>query len=741
MHAPLITTKLYTPKPRHGLVSRPHLLERVSAGVANKLTLISAPTGYGKTSLMAEWCAGPGQERAVAWLALEEGDNDATCFLAYLIGALQQIQVGLGDDVLTLLQGEPPPASALLGLLINELAVMPHEFALVLEDYHAIELPALHQMIVFLLEHMPPQMHLVILTRVDPPFPLARLRARGELVEVRARDLRFSLADTTAFVREMAGLALPDETIATLFERTEGWITGLQLAALSLEGQENPAELVAAFASERGYIVDYLIEEVLDRQPAALRRFLLQTSILGRMNGPLCEALTGQPNGEATLEHLERANLFLVSLGNEEHWYRYHHLFAEVMAKRLQRFHPDQVTELHVRAAAWFNAHNLFAEAIHHALAANEHPLAAEIVEREAEHLLNRGNLATLMDRLTRLPPAVVDDRPQLSVYAAWLYLLIGKLEKIDGYLASAEKVVDILGRPCEISGQIAAIRAYAAARLGDPARAIELAQVALEQLPADALAARCVVVFVLGGCYGWRQDIPRMLDAMQEAARLGKEAGNIHVAVNALSALGGVLKEQRQFAAAEQAFAEALQLGTGRSGQPLPITANVHNYLAELRLLEKDLINARQLALTGLALGERWVNADSQVRSYAILAQIDCFEGKPSAARVALNKAKDLAAEHDLTPGLAESLLDCERNLFAADDRTLVHGLLIEPLSSRELEVLRLFAEGLSNQEVADKLILSLGTVKTHSSNIYRKLDVRNRAQAVIYARELQLL
>ena len=322
MHAPLITTKLYTPKPRHDLISRPHLLDRVSAGLANKLTLISAPTGYGKTTLMAEWCAGPGMECPVTWLALEEGDNDATRFLAYLIAALQQIQVGLGEDVLTLLHGGPPPTAALLGILINELAVVPHEFALVLEDYHAIELLELHQMMVFLLDHLPPQMHLVILTRVDPPFPLARLRARGELVEVRARELRFSLADTTVFVREMARLTLSDETIEILFERTEGWITGLQLAALSMQGQENPAELVAAFGSERGYIVDYLIEEVLDRQPEDLCRFLLQTSILNRLNGPLCEALTEQPDGEATLEQLEKANLFLSPLGDEERWYR-----------------------------------------------------------------------------------------------------------------------------------------------------------------------------------------------------------------------------------------------------------------------------------------------------------------------------------------------------------------------------------------------------------------------------------
>ena len=331
--------------------------------------------------------------------------------------------------------------SAILSVLINELSTVPNDFVLILEDYHVIDLGEIHRMLVFLLEHMPPQMHLVILTRSDPPFPLGRMRARSEMVEIRARDLRFSYDDAATFLNYYVGAGLPDESIQTLLDRTEGWITGLQLAALSIQGRENPSEMISAFGSGHDYIVDYLIEEVLERQPDNLKMFLLQTSILSRLNGPLCDALTGQADGDTTLEYLEKANLFVAALGGESRWYRYHHLFADVMTNRLQRLFPDQFLELHLRAARWFEENGLFAEAVEHALAGNNYPMAAEIIENQAMDLLKLGNLVHtdgLVDQTCR--PEIIYARPRLGVGFAWVYLLTGKLDIIENYLTVAEK-------------------------------------------------------------------------------------------------------------------------------------------------------------------------------------------------------------------------------------------------------------------------------------------------------------
>ena len=741
MESPLIATKILVPAPRQRLVSRPALLDRVSAGLSGKFTLVSAASGYGKTTLMAEWLSERGKDCPVAWVSLDEGDNDLTLFLSYLIAALENVQDGLGEDTNAVMRGaQNSNDSAILSVLINELSTVPNDFVLILEDYHVIDLGEIHRMQVFLLEHMPPQMHLVILTRSDPPFPLGRMRARSEMVEIRARDLRFSYGDAATFLNYYVGAGLPDESIQTLLDRTEGWITGLQLAALSIQGRENPSEMISAFGSGHDYIVDYLIEEVLERQPDNLKMFLLQTSILSRLNGPLCSALTGQADGDTTLDYLEKANLFVAALGGESRWYRYHHLFADVMTNRLQRLFPDQFLELHLRAARWFEENGLFAEAVEHALAGNNYPMAAEIIENQAMDLLKLGNLSTLMGWLTKLPPELIEARPRLGVGFAWVYLLTGKLDIIENYLTVAEKNLEIMETSDELRGQIAAIRAYASGQLGHVDQAIEQAQLAFELLPKNDFTVRCVVAFVLGGIYYIQQDMSNALKTLREASQLGERAGNIHVAVGALSALGGALEQHGDLAESEKAFYQALKIGTGRRGQPLPLAANVYSGLAKLRLVQKDFAGARKFALTGLELGEKLVSVDNQVHCYLILAQIEHIEGNIDGARTALDKAKHIAATYHLWPGAEEQIVACETTISATPVAKFDQSMLIDPLSERELEVLRLFAEGLSNQEIADKLFISIGTVKAHSSSIYRKLDVRNRAQAIIAAREMNL-
>ena len=742
MESPLITTKLLMPSLHKRLVTRPVLLDHVSAGLKGKFTLVSAASGYGKTTLMAEWLSERGKGFPVAWISLDGGDNDQARFLSYLIAALQNVQEGLGSDTGAMMQGtQSPPDEAILSLLINELATVPKDFALILEDYHVVELREIHEMMVFLLEHLPPQMHLVFLTRSDPPFPLARFRALGELVEIRARDLRFSFNDVDRFINGVLGLKISKANIQILFNRTEGWITGLQLAALSIQGHDNPSGLISAFGSGHDYIVDYLIEEVLERQPDYLRKFLLQTSILNRLNGPICDALTGQSGGEATLEYLEKANLFVTPLGGDARWYRYHHLFADVMTNRLQRFYPEQVPELHLRAARWFEHNHLFTEAIEHALAASDIKYAAKIVESQASELLMAGNMSTLQGWLNRLPQDIIRERPILSVFTAWVFLLTGQQDKLEDLLLSAEEKLPPGASNGSLPGNIAAIRAYAAARLGNFNQAVEQANIALKLLPLGDYQNRAVVTFVLGGVYYMQQDFPQAVASMKEASQLGERAGNIHVAVQALGSLGGILLGLGKLAESERVFNQALRLGSGSSGQPLPITASAHVGLARIRLTQRDWLSAKQYAREGLELGKRWVNADSQASSYLVLVDIAKFEGNFDEALSHLENAKRLAETYQLTPPLDEQIIACETALFSPQSRRRDQSPLIDPLSERELEVLRLFAEGLSNQEIAEKLFISLGTVKAHSSNIYRKLDVRNRAQAVIKGREMKLL
>src|SRR5215218_782769 len=389
MSAPILATKLYVPPPRPEAVPRPHLIGRLDEGLRRKLTLISAPAGFGKTTLTSEWVSD--RQRPAAWLSLDERDNDPTRFLTYFVAALRTIAANVGEGVLGALGSpQPPPTESILTTLLNEITTIEDDFVLVLDDYHVIDARVVDEALTFLLEHLPPRMHLLIATREDPHLPLARLRARGQLSELRAADLRFTPDEAAEFLKGVMGLNLSEEDIAALETRTEGWIAGLQLAALSMRGREDVSGFIRAFAGDNRYIVDYLVEEVLQRQPERIRSFLLQTSILDRLSGPLCDAVTGQENGRGMLEALKRGNFFVVPLDDKGHWYRYHHLFAEVLQARLiaetaeTREKPGQISALHRRASEWYEHHGRAADAmpyaIHHALAAEDFERAADLI-------------------------------------------------------------------------------------------------------------------------------------------------------------------------------------------------------------------------------------------------------------------------------------------------------------------------------------------------------------------------
>src|SRR5438477_11418746 len=415
MSTPILATKLYLPRLRPNVVFRPRLLERLNEGVHRKLTLIAAPAGFGKTTLVSAWVAGLDQQ--VAWLSLDEGDNDPARFLAYLVADLQTIAATIGEGVLDVLQSsQPPPPEAILTALLNEITTLPDDFVLVLDDYHVIDAKPVDLALTYLVEHLPPQMHLVIATREDPQLPLARLRARGHLTELRAADLRFTASEAAEFLNQVMGLSLSVADVARLSDHTEGWIAGLQLAALSMQGHQDVPGFIRAFAGDHRYIVEYLVEEVLQRQPEAVRSFLLHTSIHDRLSGPLCDAVTGQEEGNARLEALERGNFFVVPLDDKRHWYRYHHLFAEVLSAHLMAERPDQVSTLHRRASEWYEHNGSAADAIRHALAAKDFARAASLVELAVPAMLRSRQEATLLDWLKVLPDEVLRCRPVLSV-------------------------------------------------------------------------------------------------------------------------------------------------------------------------------------------------------------------------------------------------------------------------------------------------------------------------------------
>jgi LuxR family maltose regulon positive regulatory protein len=484
---PLLATKLYVPRPRTPFVPRAHLVERLQRGLAHSLTLVSAPAGFGKTTLLAQGLAR--SDLPVAWLSLDAEDNDPTRYLSYLIAALQTLDTHVGTIALALLhRPQPAPPEAVLTLLTNELIEGGGgDIVLVLDDYHVITDESIQRGMTFLLGHLPPQLHLVLASRADPPLPLARLRARGLLTEVRTADLRFNATEVETFLQEAMGLKLPAEAIATLERRTEGWIAGLQLAALSLQGRSDVSAFLAAFSGSHRYVLDYLSEEVLARQPPQVQQFLLQTSILERLSGPLCDTVTGQQGSQAMLEALERANLFVVALDDERSWYRYHHLFSQALRSHLQQEEPSLAPVLHRRASAWYEQHALLAEAVQHALAVPDAELAVRLIEPIALPLTYQGQLSTLLGWLSALPEVLIRTRPFLCVSHALILAVTNQLEAAEARLQEAERGVQkeipaeqariILGYVLDIRGAIAFFS-------GDIPRAISLAQQALELLP-----------------------------------------------------------------------------------------------------------------------------------------------------------------------------------------------------------------------------------------------------------------
>ena len=651
MSESLLLTKLYIPPPRPNTVLRPRLVERLNEGMHGRLTLVSAPAGFGKTTLISEWLAGC--ERTVAWLSLDAGDGDPARFLAYLASALQTIDENYGKGLLAVLntpQPQPPPIESLLTGLLNEISTIPNNFVIVLDDYHVIDSSPVDQALNFLVEHQPPQMHLVIATREDPPLPLARLRAHGQLTELRAADLRFTPAEAADFLNRMMGLNLRDADIAALEARTEGWIAGLQLAALSMQGRADAAGFIQAFTGSHHFVLDYLASEVLDRQPEHVRSFLLQTAILDRLSGPLCDAVTMQDGGRGMLETLERENLFVVPLDDQRQWYRYHHLFADVLRAHLTEAQPEQVTGLHQRASAWYEQNGFAHDAIRHSLAAADFVRAAALIELAWSAMDLSYQSATWLGWVKALPDGLLRARPVLSVGYAWALLDGGELEASEARLHDAERC---LNTPADLMivvdqeqfrslpASIATARAYRSLALGDVSATVGYAQQALELTPEGDRIRQLQAASLLGLAQYASGDLVAAERSLADLHTNLRKRGDVLTLIGITFLLGDIRVALGRLREAESCYQQTLRLALVQGG-PMPLgTADLYRGLGELCIERGDLEASGHHFATGQKLGEQTALTDWQHRLCVSQACLKEAQGDLDGALALLEEAE----------------------------------------------------------------------------------------------------
>jgi LuxR family transcriptional regulator, maltose regulon positive regulatory protein len=886
----LVSTKLRPSQARPKLVARPRLIEGLDREPGRRLTLLSAPAGFGKTTLLSKWFESRADGgHSVAWLTLDKGDNDPVRFLSYLVAALRSIEEGIGEGVLAALRTpEPPKLEALAGALVNEMAALPGGLDLVLDDYHLIDSEGVHRAVTFLLERLPEGMHLVISSRVDPPLPLARLRARGQMAELGAADLAFTEEEAGSFLEDVMELNPSVEDVAKLEGRTEGWIAGLQLAALSMRGREDVSGFVEIFSGSNRDVLDFLAEEVLESQPEAVREFLIATSVLERMSAPLCDTLTGSNDGDEMLQRLERENVFVVALDDERRWYRYHHLFADFLRGRLMRESPGLVGELHLRASAWYEVNDSTPEAIGHALSAGDYERAARLIEQGIPEALRRGEFPTVLRWLEALPTEAKRRRPRLLPRHAVALTLTGRPDDVEPLLGEAEKIAHTTAKQDRrfLLGYAAAVRSWRARLRGDVPGAVEHARRALSLLPDEDLDQRSFAASNLGFALRITGDLTAADEAFAEALKIARAADHTYGTLSTMVWRARVQMEVGRLRQAEDSFGRALRFVAERGVGLLPAAGIAHIGMGDLLYERDELEEAERELEEGIRLAERAREVGNLVWGYVTLSQTRRARGDEEGAlemareaeRVARGSGADLqlaiavawmtrlrlergdlggaavpgqeraasvngAARfaHLLTSArllraegrqrealglleepreeaeasgrtgdlidvltlqalalwegskreravgtLAEAMVLAEpegyvrtfvdegppmaeilcgmleaqqrgsldppvparylRKILMVLERDSARtgspvGELPEPLSGREHEILQLVAAGKSNRRIASELFISVGTVKTHLNNLYRKLEVRSRTQAIARARELKLI
>jgi LuxR family maltose regulon positive regulatory protein len=686
MSVSLLSTKLHIPSLRANGILRPRLTEKLRTGLhlPGRFALLSGPAGFGKTTLLSEFVAE--YQQPVAWVSLDEGDNDPVRFWTYLITACQAIQREIGESGLALLQApQSLPDETIPTLLINDMARLEKNLLLILDDYHTIQNGSIHDGVSFLLDQPPEKLHLVISTRVDPPWPLARFRAHDRLVEIRALDLRFTTEEASEFLRECMGLHLSADEVAALDARTEGWIASLQLAAISMKGRSDVAGFIKAFTGSHVYVAEYLIEEVLAHQSEGAKTFLLQTSILERMNANLCDTVGGRSDSQDMLKDLYRANLFVLPLDDEGGWFRYHHLFADLLKARLQQTVPsNEVAALHQRAATWYEQHEYVAEAVNHRLAARDFDEAARLIEQNANQMLTRGELATLMEWIKALPADVIPLHPQIIIAKVWALTLVGAIRQVEPLLQLAEGQIEVDGETpiaLELSGFAAAIRAFFAMMAGDHPQALELAERADLLLPERSVHARWLLPYTLGAAYRGQGQYENAVEAFARQVQMGEKYDNLIVWGTGITGIAIVRRLQGRLREAADTCRQALKRLSERGALQFGSLAKLEVPLVEV-LCEKNELEEAQNRLTGAIVRmQSWPMPTDRLHAYLALIQLQQAQGDLSGAFETLQVAKDLKAKHPVIRNLARSVDLYEIRLYMETGDTAEANRLMDAL------------------------------------------------------------
>jgi LuxR family maltose regulon positive regulatory protein len=863
-------------------------MEQLQRGSNKKLTLISAPAGYGKTTLLGEWIHH--EEIPFAWLSLDQHDNDLTRFLVYLVASLRSILIEMDGQILKPNEISANPFISTLTAIINQISLSSQHFALVLDDYHLIHEHEIHNALVYLIENLPQTMHLVIATRTDPPLRLAQLRARAEMCEIRSEDLRFTPEEAGRFLNQIMKLDLTPADTTKLTEKTEGWIAGLQLAAISLKKHPDKQYFVSAFAGDDRYIADYLLDEALNRQPPHIQSFLLQTSILDRLNPSLCAAVTNRKDSQSILLDIEQANLFLLPLDNQRNWYRYHQLFADLLKVRLHQTGIDDVLDLHTRASIWYEQHDLLPDSIHHALAANQIERIVQLTEEMAVDKMESSELKALVAWLDGLPETTFLQHPWLLVARAWALFSTGEYEAVEVNLSEIDTILGTEDFSQELAarirGHLAAIRTYLAELREDAATTMQQAEYALTFLPDKDIKLRSFVAIRRANCLAWYGHHDKAIAAFKEAGEAGKLAGDGQLAMTALSELAAVQMVSGKLHQAVETIMDLknyAEMLTHKDGRRLPAMGKLYWHLSHILHELNKLDESRYYATEAVQICRQWGEKEALVyslfalvRAYvahgefdladhtinramniadqispvaaekfrnwvvyyqlmmgktdstkswsqnielkveepysydrifsiqniarllimkgnfseglrivnALLRLVEDFGVKyyyikfnilrakilqalnqPDEAMVSMENALSLASAQGYLRAILDEGESAARLLYSAAQKgifpeycqklldefskqmTVVprpsgkSDILVEPLSERELEVLQLISQGLTNQQIAQYMVLSLHTIKSHARNIYSKLGVKNRTEAVTRARLLNLL
>jgi LuxR family maltose regulon positive regulatory protein len=669
METPLLQTKLYIPQPQTNHIPRPRLVALMNEGAGRKLTLVSAPAGFGKSSLLSQWASQ--SDRSISWLSLDDDDNEIARFLSYFIVALQKINKEMGIEPLAALQSsQNPQINTILTALVNEISAIEENFSLILDDYHIIKSPNVHEALNFVLDHSPPHMHLIISSRADPFLPISRFRASGELMELRMENLRFSPEEATKYLNQVRQLDLTEEDVLALDSRTEGWISGIHLAALSMQGHEAPSQFISDFAGDDRYIIDYLVDEVLAKRPSGTKDFLLKTSIFGRMNAQLCDAVTGRSDGKATLSALDQANLFIVPLDNRRHWYRYHRLFIDVLHQRLEEaFTRHEIATLHQLASQWFGENGFIFEAIEHSLAADDYESAVRLIEQSVEKIFATGQLVALTKLWDQFSQEYLLTHPKICMIFSWAWLATGYLQEADDCLRIVERSYGANLRDLSPEGdadvdpsteafgafvEVAVIQSQLFLHRGNIAQALELSQLALSLLEDEEATylytppseSRTVAYFNLGLGHELIGELATARTALKNALKLARQVGNFHIVAVASGHLAKIHRINGDLLSAIQVCEQGIKVLQELAGRT-PMSGVLLSEWGLIAYEQNNLEAARDLFLEAISLGKLWGLWEALVPGYFGLACIKYAHGEIDGAFQALDELETLGKDN----------------------------------------------------------------------------------------------